>query len=156
MLVYRICSKDEVDIILNKDIEYVGNSREITNANSHNYKLGVSYMHFFLHKCDILYISCSRDSYICTYDIPYGLLDLYCGVGKYSDNPRFRDRVYAIEFAVPARELKLDYLKRVDVLLRYIDFEDLINGDIPSELYETVYDSSKPVIRERKKEESSS
>lgn len=156
MLLYRICNKQEINLILNKGIEYVGSSREVTSVNSHNYKLGIPYIHFFLHKSDILYIGCSRDSYVCTYDIPYGLLDLYCGVGKYSDNVNFKDRVYVIEFAIPSKELKIDYLKRIDVLLDYIDYEDFLGGDILPELYETIYDSSKLFLRARKKEESSS
>ena len=40
--------------------------------------------------------------------------------------------------------------------LKYIDYEDFLGGGISPVLYETIYDSSKLFLRERKKEECSS
>ena len=68
----------------------------------------------------------------------------------------FKERCYAIEFTIPTKELQMTYLKKVDVLLQYIDYEDFLGGGISPVLYETIYDSSKPFLRERKKEECSS
>ena len=156
MVVYRVCSRQEVEMIFDKGIENVGSHNNSTDVNSHRYQYNVNYLHFFLRKSDILHIKSNKGSCICTYDIPREILNLYSGVGQYVDFINFKERCYAIEFAVPAKELQTTYLKRVDMLLQYIDYEDFLSGDISPELYETIYDSSKPFLRERKKEEFSS
>lgn len=147
MLVYRVCSKAEIELIFNHGIEASGSLCEKTFVNTHNYQSEINYLHFFLHKSDILYIKSSKDNYICTYDIPSKLLDLYCGVGIYLDYINFRNRIYVVEFAIPSQELKFDYLKRVDELIDYIDFEDFLDGNLNQSLYQTIYDSSKPFSR---------
>ena len=156
MLVYRVCSQQEIEMIFDKGIENIGSSNNSTDVNSHSYQYNVNYLHFFLRKSDILHIKSNKGSCICTYNIPSEILDLYCGVGKYMDFINFKERCYAIEFAVPAKELKIAYLKRVYMLRQYIEYEDFFGGNISPELYETIYDSSKPFLRERKKEECSS
>lgn len=156
MLVYRVCSQQEVEMIFDKGIENVGSPNNGTDVNSHSYQYNVNYLHFFLYKSDILHIKSNKGSCICTYDIPREILDLYCGVGNYMDFINFKERCYAIEFTIPTKELQMTYLKKVDVLLQYIDYEDFLGGGISPVLYETIYDSSKPFLRERKKEECSS
>jgi len=157
MLVYRVCGIEEINYIIdNGNFSTIGSLGKSTEANNHNYQYGCNYMHFFLNMHDINYISSEKGSCICTYDIPKEVLDRYCGVGKYIDFIDFKKRTYVVEFAIKSEEMRLEYLKRADVLTTFVNYEDFFNGGLDSSLYETIYDSSKPFLRERKKEESSS
>lgn len=49
--------------------------------------------------------------------------------------------------------MKIEYLRKVYLLKCHIDYKDFLDGDLSPELYETIYDTSKPMIRQRKKEE---
>lgn len=47
MLVYRVCSQQEVEMIFDKGIENVGSPNSSTDVNSHSYQYNVNYLHFF-------------------------------------------------------------------------------------------------------------
>lgn len=55
MLVYRVCSQQEVEMIFDKGIENVGSPNNGTDVNSHSYQYNVNYLHFFFIKV-IFYI----------------------------------------------------------------------------------------------------
>lgn len=155
MLVYRICSRDEVDYILNTgSFDLIGGFGFQYKANNHHYqKVDVYYMHFFLNKDSVLYVNSSKGVFLCTYDIPNDILNKYTSLGDYLDYINYERKIKVIEFAIPSLMIKLEYLKRIDVLTSCIDYKDFLDGDLSPELYETIYDTSKLMIRKRKKEE---
>ncbi len=157
MVVYRICRNEEVYYILNNnDFSIVGSFSKGYTGNTHKYQLGHNYMHFFQNIDDIFYMKTNKGRCICIYDIPDVILEKYSGVGIYPDYVLFRYKKHIIEYAVDTKEMKVEYLKKVDILLDDIDYDCMLDGIIDNSLVENIYDASKPVIRTRKKEETSS
>ncbi|MCM1052906.1 MAG: hypothetical protein NC483_02895 [Ruminococcus sp.] len=157
MLVYRTCRREEVEYILkNSNFNIVSSYSHNYYGNTHRYQDGVSYMHFFSDISSIFYMKTNRGRCICIYDIPTDILEKYKGIGIYTDYICFRHEEHVREYAIDIGEMRVEYLKRADVLLQDIDYEDMIDGSLDSSLIENIYNSSKPFIRERKKEEISS
>lgn len=152
MLVYRICKKEEVDYILNNhNFTIVGQNSRPYKANNHHYEPTFYYMHFFKEFDSIFYMLTKKGRCICTYDIPEDILKKYQGMGVYTDYIVFRHEEYVTEYAIKTTEMRVEYLKRVEVLLADIDYEDMLDGFLDSSLIETIYPN---IIRVRKKEES--
>ena len=77
MLVYRVCSKEEIDkLFQNRDIKDIGNYCTKTDVNNHEYEENSKYIHFFKEKSSIFHFLL-RERYICEYDIPDEILAKY-------------------------------------------------------------------------------
>lgn len=117
-------------------------------------------MHFFLNKYNVIYHYFKKGKCICAYDIPLEILQKYVGLGRYKDVFCLEEYMIGIEeFAILREILKIDYLIKVEVLLCGF-YRDpltkilLCDWDGEKESFSTIiYDSSKPMIRQRKKEE---
>ena len=91
MLVYRYLHETELNNILsgktgNLGVEY--GKYENKENNTHKYRSGVSYMHFFKNKdsmlmTSFLYRNLDGNFYFCTFDIPFQVLALHGGKGFY-------------------------------------------------------------------------
>lgn len=131
MLVYRICDEEEIKKIVNgisfHDIGYYFTLNP--DLNTHQYKSNIKYLHFFESYDSIFYLNVTNGYYICTYNIPNEILDLYSGMGLYLDRLFFKSLEEVPEYAIPSDEVKNNYLERIDKVTDYIDFEDYIYGN---------------------------
>lgn len=120
MKVYRYLSQVELDYILEGNIELIGTEYDndiFKDINSHRYKKGVKYLHFYKNKKDIRHIqrmnkaTTRLDYYICEFDIPLLVIMQGWGYGKYNSYRRSVPFEQVVEFKMPATKLKPDYLK---------------------------------------------
>lgn len=141
MLVYRVCSKEEVDFILaNGDMSLVGNIKQSFNKNTFHYAEHEKYMHFFPIEGNVFLVGQFPKDYICVYDIPENLL--IRGFGYY----RYVARKFILEeFAVQSKYMKAEYLKRVKMPLGWLN-EGFIMSEIPEDLTEIIYDCEEPIF----------
>lgn len=106
MVVYRVCSKDELFKILDsRDFYNVGRyiERNVGTMNNHKYQKGKRYLHFFKEKISILNLDVQNDSYVCTYIIPDKILFEYEGKGYYYN-------IELVTFAVTEYAIPTDLL----------------------------------------------
>ena len=96
MKVYRYVSNEELSLLLNKDYNKLGNvfdKKVFKDSNTHKYKDGKKYLHFFKDESMIKYIVGSFNKYygsekkyfVCEFDIPKSLLAKTKGKGVYDD-----------------------------------------------------------------------
>jgi len=140
MIVYRICSKDEIEMIFrDKLFHNIGNFFEINkNTNTHLYKNNKKYIHFFKDFNSIFYLDTTPDMFICTYDIPNYLLGKHYGEGFYLDCFNCRSLQKVSEYAIENEFINFNYLLKIDKILEFIDIEDYMYSDITSKI-ETIY-----------------
>ena len=151
MLVYRVCHKDEYEVIFKEhSLINIGNTYSHLNpaVNTHQYKPDVRYIHFFEKLMDITYWYSYEGNYVCTYDIPDDLLKNYRGIGYYNEQIKFRTQNKVPEFAVPSNLVDFNYLVKVEYIKETILFEDFFD-DYYKQFLETVYDVQGPSL-ERK------
>ena len=153
MLVYRICNQEEKDILLSrKSFDNIGKLCSIDNKkNTHNYKYGKKYIHFFKDIDSIFYLKTTKNHYICTYDIYDELLINYKAVGFYLDRMFLRKIDSVIEYALESDLIHFDYLCSIDRIDEDIDFDDCIDGsfyDKLTNIYLKNNDISKKLILE--------
>lgn len=158
MLVYRVCSEEEVKYILNNHkIKGVGLLKSYTGANTHNLEDNKRYIYFFIRKKDILYMDPLKGQYVCTYDIPDDILSKCRGIGYYQVYQNEERRLIEVEeLAVKSELIDFLYLKKVVLLFKSLDNTDFILDSVNPNLISTVYSDSEELLRARKKEESSS
>ncbi|MBQ7452693.1 MAG: hypothetical protein IJS68_00285 [Clostridia bacterium] len=130
MKIYRVVYYKELDDILGKKTNTLGNFFLETRSNTHKYKRETKYIHFFLNKKaseNIKYIlKCNQrnldDYYVCTFSVP--IIDLISSVGKgyYYSNDALKNRGYdfqmetRIEFAIDANKFKPEWLIKYEPL----------------------------------------
>lgn len=112
MLVYRYTTEEELKHIIKGDTRYLGDyNDEITMWSSHNthrYKYGHRYLHFFKDRESIEYLKLvrkrqsKRKMFICSFDIPKSILKHCKGKGYYSSGTSGYDQqhVKLTEYAV--------------------------------------------------------
>ena len=143
MLVYRICKKNEIEkIFKEKSFENIGRYFEKNSSlNNHNYEDVYRYMHFFDDKVNILYLNLSNH-YLCTYDIPEDILCKYVGIGYYWGF-EFLDKLYEVrEYAVKSEEINISFLKQVDYIKDFFEFDDYIYDENLTKFIEPIYSSN--------------
>lgn len=144
MLVYRLCSREEVEHILNTgDFTTVGSLGVNDGSNTHGYLVDTHYMHFYPLESDVLYRNTCKNSVICTYDIPDDILEMSKGFGTYLDYTNFTRRVEVLEYAVRSSVLTIDYLVKAEVLLDDVDYEDFYGGQLRKGLGYNLYSKNK-------------
>ena len=143
MFVYRICSKQKIERILNyKEFTMIGNYGAIylnDKKNTHKYKLDKLYLHFFKNKDSIFYLDTSEDRFICTYDIPEDILETGMGIGKYLYYFNFSHLLNVCEYAIESSLISFDYLLKVERINKYVDIEDYMYDNEISEFVDVVY-----------------
>lgn len=115
MRVYRYMCEAELRAFLDGDISKIGTSRVNNASNTHHYKQGVKYLHFFKRLDDlnsIRDIKRGRDEvyYIGAFDIPLPTLLFNSGVGYYAGHGYDNYHETVREYAVPAEQIKSEYL----------------------------------------------
>ena len=125
MKVYRYLTQEELDYITSGRLDKIGREYSIATfheINTHKYKDGIKYLHFFWNKENIklaqdLHKYDSQTYYICTFNIPTHLLLRFRGKGFYESSGYDIDREVAVEFAIPIKNFKPEYLisYRLDV-----------------------------------------
>jgi len=156
VLVYRICSKQEIEQILNYNeftaignygLTYLNNNK---NKNNHMYKLDKLYLHFFKNKDSIFYMDTSEDRFICTYDIPEDILKTGMGMGQYPNYFNFNHLMNICEYAIESLLISFEYLLKVERIKEYIDIEDYMYDNELSEFVQIVYQKTEKIIRYKK------
>ncbi len=117
MKVYRYLTQAELDAFLAKDISIVGSEYDNSyrRVNTHRYKDGVNYLHFYMHQKDIrcakaMHRDDRQDYYTCQFNIPVMTLLRHRGHGIYDIGGYDCDIYRAVEFAIPVDEIKAEYL----------------------------------------------
>ena len=113
MIVYRLMSKNELDLYLSGNVEDIGRSfRKGKLSNNHEYKIGERYVHMFKRIKDIDYIRFERDhfEYLATFDIPIITLMISHGKGFYKciENNRIKHK-HINEYAINIKRMKPEY-----------------------------------------------
>lgn len=137
MKVYRIANRIEIDNFLeNKSFKGIGSTfNETCKNNSHHYKRNTFYMHFFDSKADTFYFNSPLKRFLCTYDIPDEVTQGHLGIGKYISKYDSSKEVYVLEYAIPSKFIKLEYLESIEVLpVNYTFKEFLQSGEYNSQI----------------------
>lgn len=143
MIVYRYTTKEEIIKFLNGEMNEVGSvyKGKIEN-NTHHYKLGERYVHFFknLRQINVLrkYKKYQKDMYVAKFNIPLLTLAKCSGKGYY-DARGYDVYIETLkEFAVPSELLKKEFFvscikddivaySAQDLNLKLIEFENKFN-----------------------------
>jgi|GEM_PF-2977595 len=115
MRVYRYMCEAELKAFLEGNMAKVGTSRVNNASNTHRYKQGVKYLHFFKNVEDLRSIreikASSKDNYyIGLFDIPLPILAMGMGKGYYNGRGYDIDHITVREYAIPAEKVKADNL----------------------------------------------
>lgn len=131
MKVYRLCSEKEAEsVIKNRGFEGIGHRCQIDlKKNNHSYKKEENYMHFFDDEISLLYLYPSKGKRICVYDIPEDILNSAIGTGFYLDFIELECLEQVTEYAVESRKMKFEYLERIYVVQKDLDFDYVPNSD---------------------------
>lgn len=151
MLVYRLCSKEEIDrIFKEKDFTNVGTSgKEFIkepgedDLNTHFYESDKMYIHFFPKLVNLFYLYLEKGMYICYYDIPEEILNSYIGKGEYLDFFVHQAHIMVDEFAIESKRINFDYLKQVDLITKDIDIDDYFADESIDDFCKTIYEEGK-------------
>jgi hypothetical protein len=146
MILYRICSDREVNLILDNDFSKVGslgaNLIEYQNEkgmNNHKYNPDKYYMHFYKDKGNVLFMNVFAGSYVCTYDLPDDMLEGKLRVGKYTGYFYGNNEINVCEYAIESEMIKKEYLQKIertkeDICITDDDFPDSLD-----DFFEPVY-----------------
>ena len=110
--VYRYSSQEEVALLQYKQTEGLGKERNRTGANTHRYKAGEKYLHFFESKdlpSHITYLLPGIKDYICSFNVPLTVLKKHRGIGKYNPQGYDVDVIDLVEYAIPVSEFKPEW-----------------------------------------------
>ena len=119
MKLVRYLSENELMAFKNGDISNIGceyvDRKSFKRVNSHKYKKGVKYLHFFFNMKNIKLVRLANflkqdNYYICEFDIPLLVILPYIGKGRYEDSGYKYDSAEVYEVALPAKKMKLEYL----------------------------------------------
>ena len=149
MLVYRVCSQNEINkIFQNDDFSKIGclgedfiKYQKMRDINNHKYNPEKLYLHFFDDIWSVSYWKAIKGNYICTYDVPDDILNNCFGVGKYL-NPisESNDNVCVSEYAVESNKIKKEYLVRVEEIIDDIEFTDDNEVEILDDYLKVIYE----------------
>ena len=134
MEVYRYLHQSELNNILNGKTEELGKENDKPGKlrkNTHKYKEGIKYIHFFKSKSSMLmtsylYHKLDGNFFFCTFDIPITTLIRYGGKGYYPASG-YDNLTVLNEYAVPADKFKPEWLKEytLDINRDNITFSDV-------------------------------
>ncbi len=115
MRVYRYMCEAELKAFLEGDMEKLGSTKVNNASNTHKYKQGVKYLHFFKNVEDLRSIrgikaSLKDNYYIGLFDIPISILAMGMGKGYYNGRGYDIDHVAVREYAIPVEKIKADNL----------------------------------------------
>ncbi len=115
MRVFRYLCEEELKAILNGEMENVGKLQINNRSNTHHYKKGVKYLHFFknledLHKIRDIKRYTEKNFYVGMFDIPLTTLIMSRGKGYYPASGYDLDHETIREYAVSADKVKPEHL----------------------------------------------
>ena len=118
MKVYRYLSEDELRAILSGNTQNIGsyyNNKDFKEVNTHKYKDGVRYLHFFkdtrfIHQISYLHQNDKRKYFICQFDIPLKYLIFNIGIGRYETRGYENYCQSVIEFKMDAKNFNPKWL----------------------------------------------
>ena len=123
MKVYRLLSEEELNLLLNGQGSSLGNYFNDEYSNTHRYKSGEKYLHFFFRKQDCEYIKEIQDNlgdveekYIAEFKIPLSKIIGHIGRGFY--HSKYTGLVYdtCYEIAIPMSIFNPNWLVKYDKL----------------------------------------
>ena len=150
MILYRICSEREVNLILDNDFSEIGSLganlikyQNRKDMNNHNYDVDKHYMHFYKDKGNVLFMNAFSGSYVCTYDIPDNILEGRLSIGKYNGYFYGNNEINVSEYAIESEKIKKEYLQKIekikeDIYITDDDFPDLLDDFFESVCVKTL------------------
>ena len=157
MIVYRLCSNEEVKEILDsKSLATVGKTgkdlfaiQQRENVSNHNYFCENRYLHFFADKASIFYLNVGNNC-ICTYNIPDEILADGLGEGYYHDLVNYQRMVKVLEYAIDVSLLSFDWLERIEYVSDCLNTKDALVDNPITDNIKVLYNKQKIMTRERK------
>lgn len=146
MIVYRVCKKDEFDCIINGTcLDDLGSyyNFDTSKLNTHRYVENEYYLHFFKDVGSIIFLGELKDNYLCYYDIPDDMLDLYKGLGFYNQPGVIYRKFNLDEYAIPSRLLSTEYIIGIDRIKIELEWEDYIDDPSLQDYVEVQYYQNK-------------
>jgi len=115
MKVYRYLSENELNTMLENQVDKLGRSFCRSRSNTHKYKKGERYIHFFKNFKSLSNMRRLRSSYnevyyYCEFDIPMLILMAGRGLGYYNSSYRWGVKEKCIEYIVPSKYFKKSWL----------------------------------------------
>jgi len=125
MKVFRLCNKNEIELILNqKNFSNAGCECEICpSKNTHKYIPKKKYLHFFEQEISLLYLFLKKSTFVCVYDIPENILNQTKGIGYYLNFINFTNLDEVTEYAIESEQVEFKYLKQVYAVKFDLDFD---------------------------------
>ena len=164
MLVYRVCTQNEVNRILqNEPFSTIGclgedfiKYQQTRAINNHKYKSDKLYLPFFDDIWSITYWKATKGNYVCTYDIPDDILVNCFGTGKYLNSGSESEIANSVsEYAVESDKIKKQYLIRVELIKANIDLTDDDYIETLEDYLEVIYETSSQRPQYKRKQFSS-
>ena len=142
MLVYRVCKEDEFESIVN-GIAFDGLGSyydfDTSKLNNHNYIDNEYYFHFFKEISSVVFLGELKNNYLCYYEIPEDVLEQYKGVGFYNEPGLIYRKFDLVEYAVPSKLIKLEYIVGIDKIKTEIELDDYYEDPSLHDYVEMVY-----------------
>lgn len=118
MKVYRYLSETELKAILSGNTQNIGayyKRENFKKINTHRYKEGVRYLHFFkdtklIHQISFLHKRDNQDYYIAEFDIPIKYLFFHRGIGKYKSSGYNVPNYTKVEYAIDVKNFNPKWL----------------------------------------------
>ena len=125
MKLYRLCSRKELDYILeNKNFDNIFRTFvKNPNTSTHNYLPDTRYIHLFREDFNVLYLRPCQGKYICVYDIPGEITKNCLGLGIYYDYIYFKRKTSCLEYAIDASKMQFAFLKKVYLVVHPLSFD---------------------------------
>ena len=143
MIVYRMMSKEELDLFIIGDMKKIGKSflKEFKLSNNHKYKENEKYIHMFRSLKDMEYVQFGRDfEYIAIFNIPMIVLMSSRGKGLYKKFSKGKLKYkYVREFAIEAQKIKSEY---------FLGFEEVNIYEPNDESYLEIFKNKQEITKD--------
>lgn len=152
MKLYRYLTEEELENIKANELDKIGfiyDDKKYKKVNTHRYKSGIKYLHFYFDKKEISRIDSlgfkgDSECYVCEFEIPFYVIFPYIGIGKYDGHgyKYLTDMIY--EVALPSNKMKQKYLIGCEKYKKYeaIDYESKPNTYNTNKINDEQDDSS--------------
>lgn len=150
MYLYRVCSREEYDIIeRDKSFQNVGTRGEFflllnkdQDLSSHNYNFNNKYLHFYEDRDNIFFRGLEKGKIIYVLDIDDKRLEGKEGFGNYFDYSKMHTE-NILEYALEVDSLSYNDICLVQEITEDISLSEVLYDDTNSKII-TIYDKDKP------------
>lgn len=132
MKIYRLCNKKEMKkILFDFSFKNVGNYFiKNSDINTHDYNIGIRYLHFFKDEKDLFYMCPSEGQCIYVLDVNEDILKKYTGYGYYEDLINYYKCYCVPEFAIDSKVLQINNVVNVYTVVKDVEIRDYLERNL--------------------------